>query len=251
MYKEKAMKPNLTWRGGIAAVVLAVLVASVGVGYAAIPSANGVISACYNSKSNPVGMLRVIDAEAGATCAKNEKLLTFNQTGPVGPAGPVGPVGPEGPAGPQGEQGLVGPAGPAGPAGPQGEPGPAGNSTATFATIGGVFLNLNGTFTKVLSKNLPAGSWAVVATANTHALPGGEAAGNADLNCELRNGSGFIGGATDRRFIPVEGAKRSLSMNGGAQVPVGGGEVSLWCNSQSFDQIDSAQMMMIQVGGFS
>src|SRR5262249_38322008 len=139
------------------------LVASVGVGYAAIPSADGVIHACYNGKSNPVGMLRVIDAEAGAQCAKSEKLLSFNQTGPQGPAGPTGP---QGPAGLQGEPGPVGPTGPAGATGPQGEPGPAGNSTATFAfTTQKVDLDPEA-LTKVLSKNLPAGSWAIVVTAN-------------------------------------------------------------------------------------
>jgi hypothetical protein len=87
------MKPNLTWRSGIATVVLVALLASVGVAYAAIPSADGVIHACYNATSNPAGMLRVIDAEAGAKCAKNEKPLNFNQTGPQGPAGPAGPQG--------------------------------------------------------------------------------------------------------------------------------------------------------------
>ena len=45
-------------------------------------------------------------------------------------------------------------------------------------------------------------------------------------------------------------------MNGGALVPAGGGEVSLWCNSQigggsEGEGVEYAQMMMIQVGGFS
>ena len=36
------------------------------------------------------GTLRVIDAEAGATCKPNEKLITWSQTGPPGEdAGPV------------------------------------------------------------------------------------------------------------------------------------------------------------------
>jgi hypothetical protein len=53
------------------------------VAFAAIPhSATGVITGC---RHNSTGALRVIDAEAGATCAGNETQLTWNQTGPAGP----------------------------------------------------------------------------------------------------------------------------------------------------------------------
>lgn len=44
---------------------------------------------------------------------------------------------------------------------------------------------------------------------------------------------------------------RSLSLNGRAAVPAGGGEVSLWCNSQFDDVVKGAQMMIMQFGGFS
>lgn len=57
------------------------------VAFAAIPGAGGVISACYDSK----GIMRVIDAGAGATCTNKETLLTFNATGTTGPPGPTGP----------------------------------------------------------------------------------------------------------------------------------------------------------------
>jgi hypothetical protein len=110
-------------------------------------------------------------------------------------------------------------------------------------------------WTKVVSKRLPSGSWAVVATVNTGAHDGsfgGAEETTRDLACELRNGDAFIGGATDRRVIPVEDAKTSLSMNGGAQVPTGGGEVSLWCKSQMYSEwVNQAQIMFLQVGGFS
>lgn len=85
----------------LAAVVLGV---AAGVAYAAIPSANGTISACKDNK----GSLKVIDADAGQTCNPNQQLLTWNQQGPQGPIGPAG------------AQGAAGPQGPAGPAGPSG-----------------------------------------------------------------------------------------------------------------------------------
>jgi len=46
-------------------------------------------------------------------------------------------------------------------------------------------------------------------------------------------------------------------MNGGAQVPAGGGEVSLWCQAQGLDNlqfsefVSGSQMMMIRLDGFS
>ena len=52
------------------------------VAIAAIPGAGGAISACYDSK----GVMRVIDAQAGATCSNKETPLTFNATGPTGPS---------------------------------------------------------------------------------------------------------------------------------------------------------------------
>lgn len=105
----------------------------------------------------------------------------------------------------------------------------------------------------VLSKRLPAGSWAIVATANTTVGQGNFGGDRiADAHCELRNGASVIGGATDRRFLPADDkVKRSMTTNGGAQVPARGGEVSMWCESQLDDYVDSAQMMLMQVGGFS
>ena len=65
---------------------VAFLAVAAGVGYASIPSSSGTISACRDNK----GVLRVIDAEAGQTCANNQQLLTWNQQGPAGPPGPAG-----------------------------------------------------------------------------------------------------------------------------------------------------------------
>ena len=55
-------------------------------------------------------------------------------------------------------------------------------------------------------------------------------------------------GGRSRLFKSV---KSTLSMNGGAQVPRGGGEVSLWCKVQGGGgSIDYAQMMIIRIDGF-
>ena len=46
------------------------VLAAVGLGYAAIPSSDGVIHAVTSRRSNPSAQLRVIDAEGGVKCAK-------------------------------------------------------------------------------------------------------------------------------------------------------------------------------------
>jgi hypothetical protein len=124
-------------------------------------------------------------------------------------------------------------------------------TTASFAGPSGSVL-LSDSFTKVAGKTLPAGSYAIIATANTET--GVPFAGDrvSDTACELRNGSNFIGGATDRRVIKNgDKGKVSLSMNGGAQVPAGGGEASLWCLSQLGGSVNYGQMMIIRLDGFS
>jgi hypothetical protein len=60
------------------------------VALAAIPGATGVITGCCDKKS---GELRVIDAEAGKTCKRDEQQISWNQTGPQGLPGPKGDKG--------------------------------------------------------------------------------------------------------------------------------------------------------------
>jgi hypothetical protein len=66
----------------LAAIAVAVAAIS-GIGYAAIPGSNGVISACKDTK----GSLKVIDVEAGQACGPNQQPLSWNQQGPRGDAG--------------------------------------------------------------------------------------------------------------------------------------------------------------------
>ncbi len=114
-----------------------------------------------------------------------------------------------------------------------------------------------GNLTKIASKILPAGSWAVFGVANLISSNGTFAPHhdtNGDAHCQLRNGADFIGGATSRQLITADDniGKRSFSMFGGAQVPVGGGEISLWCASQFGDneRVDGALIMAVELGGF-
>jgi hypothetical protein len=130
-----------------------------GIAYAAIPhSVSGVISACRATTGTPLGRLRVIDAEAGQTCAAGETALSWNAKGitwrgawsttlayrvndavsfqgtsyiarlantGVTPTNTtnwavLAAKGAAGATGPAGPAGLAGPAGPAGPAGAAG-----------------------------------------------------------------------------------------------------------------------------------
>ncbi len=77
------------------------------------------------------GSLRLVDA--GETCRRREKLITWDKSGQPGPMGPMGPQGPAGPAGAAGPAGPQGVAGPQGPAGPQGLPGATGPQGLTGA----------------------------------------------------------------------------------------------------------------------
>jgi hypothetical protein len=123
-------------------------------------------------------------------------------------------------------------------------------TTATFSGQGSV--TIGDQFTRVTGKTLSPGSWAVVATAN---VASGTAFGGditRDTVCELRSQGNFIGGATDRRTIPSgQAATVTLSMNGGTQMPAGGGDISVACRWQGGGAIADAQITAIRLDGFS
>ncbi len=125
-------------------------------------------------------------------------------------------------------------------------------STATFAGVAGG-LTVPSSFVEVVRKNLPGNtSWAVTAIVTTRAI-GQTDAETRDLDCELRSSGGFIGSASDRRFIPSRAdIRRSVTLNGGAFIPAEGGNVSLFCRSSATSEtLEAAQIMLIQVDGFS
>jgi hypothetical protein len=77
------------------AATCALILGLTGFAVAAIPSPDGVINGCYQKKK---GSLRVI--EQGRKCAKSEKPISWNQTGPKGAPGVQGTAGVPGAPGP-------------------------------------------------------------------------------------------------------------------------------------------------------
>jgi hypothetical protein len=70
-----------------ALLAVAAVAAAASIAYAAIPSGNGVISACKTKD----GAIKLIDKEAGHGCPGSQQLVEWNQQGPAGPGGPQGP----------------------------------------------------------------------------------------------------------------------------------------------------------------
>lgn len=211
----------------VAVCLVAVLMLGGGLAAAAVPAPNATITGCYHKQT---GALRVVDSVA--QCRSQELGLTWNQQGPQGPPGAPGPAGPVGPAG------------------------PAGISTATFEGTGGSPVGLGGDYTLVLSKALTEGSWVAIASATIDyplVLDNGDNGHNAA--CQLRDGTtgGVLGFAEDARTSTESQplATAGLTLNGGMFVAPGESFrlIQLWCYSPG--AAAEAQMVALQVGGFS
>lgn len=89
----------------IAVPTTAALGAGAIIANAAIPAADGTISACYTPGDN--GTFRLVDtaSDCGIDGRPNETYISWNQKGPAGPQGPAGTTGPQGPQGPAGTGG--------------------------------------------------------------------------------------------------------------------------------------------------
>jgi hypothetical protein len=99
------LRPRVTYANVTATAALVVAVG--GVASAAIPGPSGVIHGCYQARN---GSLRIVPA--GKRCARSERSIAWNHTGPPGAQGPPGPRGAPGAPGPTGQQGPPGPQGP-------------------------------------------------------------------------------------------------------------------------------------------
>jgi hypothetical protein len=128
-------------------LAMAAVAAFASVAFAAIPSSNGLISACKTTD----GAIKLIDKEAGQTCPGSQKLVEWNQQGPAGPAGPAGAAGPQGAQGPQG---LRGPS----------------DAYFTKSGINAVKLNPDAGNETLLSLGLPGGHYLVFADVHTSGL---------------------------------------------------------------------------------
>lgn len=158
-----------------AALALGALVALASGARAQAPDPNdpNIIWACYVPLSGTVYRIKTTDTRQ--ECAsKAHVMFWFNQTGPEGPQGPPGPQGPAGPVGPIGPTGPIGPAGPIGPIGPAGPAGAGATAYFTARTAPTVQLNI-GVLT-VMSLNMPAGSYVLIARVRADYFGGSEEA---------------------------------------------------------------------------
>jgi hypothetical protein len=123
--------------------------------------------------------------------------------------------------------------------------------TTTVTSVGQGSVSVGDAFTRITGKTVPGGTYAVVATGNVD-TPGGfgghEIVG--DAVCVLRAQSTQIGIGRDRRTTGVDQfATISLSMNGIAQIPAGGAEISLWCRYQGGLAQGDGQIMILRTDG--
>jgi hypothetical protein len=233
-----------------AAVAMCVLLGG-GVAWAAIPAADGTITACYLNRpdsDDPQGSLRVVDAPS--QCRSNEAALSWNQQGPVGPPGPQGepgPVGAQGLAGDQGEPGAPGPVGPAGPAGPTG---PAGISRARFVPLAWLD-NLERSMVAFVD-DLPAGNYLLHAAVTI--------TGQDDVfwDCEIRHNGNWIAGS--HTVTGQQGSSGpqggSMSMMGGAALVTDGEPIWVVCDafetsgSNEIDSTIGGSLWIVQIDHF-
>jgi hypothetical protein len=136
------MQITRTRKTSVAALAATAILATVGVGWAAIPAADGQIKGCYATTDGLLlgiphskGDTRIVDS--AESCRSYEKPIAWSQIGPVGPQGrqgvqgEPGKDGAKGADGADGAQGPQGPEGPTGPQGPGGGQGPAGANGVT------------------------------------------------------------------------------------------------------------------------
>lgn len=123
---------RLTRRALITSAVVALLAGGSSAALAADSTSANVYQGClsrtgtvYNVHLNP---------STAPTCRRNDKQITWNQTGPTGPSGPTGATGPQGLKGDTGPAGATGADGATGSQGPKGDTGPAGATGADGAT---------------------------------------------------------------------------------------------------------------------
>lgn len=114
--------------GGAVTGAIVTLILAGGVAVAAIPSTRtGKITGCVHKTTR---LVRVIDAQSGKRCGRDETAVDWNAKGVPGTRGATGLTGPAGTAGPAGTPGSPGAPGAPGTDGAAGAPGAAGAAGA-------------------------------------------------------------------------------------------------------------------------
>lgn len=143
------------------ALILPSLIIAAAVSFGAIYTARGTNHDTTYYACLYAGSLSQVGTAEPATCGRGMPI-NWNAVGPEGPQGPIGPQGPQGIQGPQGS------------AGPQGPTGPAGTSTVYVSrTLGDanwvlVTAGAHPAGRVVESLNLPAGTYALTASATLY-----------------------------------------------------------------------------------
>ena len=184
-------RPDLRVLCGVGAIACFI---GAGVTFATIPTAEGVIFACYSKTDKK---LRVID-NAIEACKPDEGALSWNVQGVQGPPGPQGlqgPVGPQGEQGPEGVPGLPGATGPEGPAGATGV------AQVFAASSNEVPIALDPSYTTLLVLAVPPGNYVVWGTGhfNWFAQPASTQT-EFGADCRVEGGTGGTGAASARVF---------------------------------------------------
>jgi hypothetical protein len=113
-------------------------------------------------------------------------------------------------------------------------------------------------FEKILSKTLPAGTYAFTGTVE---LSGNfyQDEGEFHVRCELRDGSTVLGGTgsivdvaePSGGFAGEDDVRQTLPVTGTRAVPASGTEISIWCSNSGSPtgRMHGAQLMALRIAG--
>jgi len=203
----------LRFKSMATAGLVAGIIVSGGLAYAAIPDPDGTITGCYTKQAglfDAKGAVRVVDS--ASECRSSELVLTWSQKGQPGHDGADGEPGPQGPAGPAG---------------------PAATTNVYFVSYPATdFLAPEGAPYTLVSMDLPAGSYVLQARVNVR-LHGAADSVTAVL-CSIpgADSSQYVGG--------LDGYLEDAQMDLTSAITHPGGTVAITCRS-NFLGVDGAQ----------
>jgi hypothetical protein len=187
------------------------------------------------------GSLSGADIRDGSIPAKKLSKgvqAALKRGGGVGTAGTAGVAGTPGVAGAPGPAGAVGPAGPSGGTGPTGPRGPS----DAFATAAASHV-VSGAGTRVvLTRSLPAGSYAIVAKAGLSSVA------TAQVSCTLRRVTGLVDIDSIAIDPPAINTTAAVGLAGTVTLAAAG-DVTLLCFEAGGDlTVSDASLVATQVG---